>query len=282
MKERLRAPAKINLFLQVLEPLPNGYHEIYTLFQKVTLFDELEIELVDTPGIKLQVTGGEVPEGETNLAFKAAQALLDELGSNKGVRIHLRKVIPVAAGLGGGSSDAAAVLKGVNKLLGAPLSQEELAHLGRPLGADIPFFVWSYGAALGEGIGDILTPWPVHKAFYVLFTPPYGVSTATVYKKLRLTRRKEPFIYDPGQPPWLRGLVNDLEKVTLALHPDLEEVKAAFIAFGALATLMSGSGPTIFGVFDQYQRATQAARALASRFSGRVHVVRPCGMEDKG
>ncbi|WP_456433128.1 4-(cytidine 5'-diphospho)-2-C-methyl-D-erythritol kinase [Thermosulfuriphilus sp.] len=273
--QRILAPAKINLFLQVLGRRPDGYHDIYTLFQKVTLFDELLLELVSGSDIKLVIEGGEAPQDEGNLALQAARLLLDRLGWRIGLRLTLKKNIPMAAGLGGGSSDAASVLMGLNELLGCPLGLDELADLARALGADVPFFVYPYSTALGEGIGDRLSPWPTYRAVFVLFTPPVQVSTGLVYKKMRLTSRKEPFIYDAGQPPWQRGLINDLEEVTFGLYPGLREIKAAFIAFGARASLMSGSGPTIFAVFEEAEAARRAGECLLKDFDGQLHIVEP-------
>jgi len=251
------APAKINLILRVLYRRPDGYHELYTVFQKVTLFDRLE--LIPCGGLQLEVCGEiEVPRGEENLCYRAARLYFDRCGLDPGVKIRLEKNIPVGAGLGGGSSDAAAVLRGLNQLFGS-LTEEDLFDLARRLGADVPFFVSPLSTALARGIGEVLSPWPTHPAWYVILCPEIEISTPWAYENLRLTTRREPPNYEPDQPLWKQGLVNDFEPAIFARYPLLEELKGELLKKGACAALLTGSGAALFGVFEEEARAEKAA-----------------------
>jgi 4-diphosphocytidyl-2-C-methyl-D-erythritol kinase len=262
MAIRILCPAKINLFLHVTGKRPDGYHTLVSLMCRVGLFDR--IFLTPAPGdIRVQCAHPGVPEDASNLAFRAARVFYEASGRKEGIDIRIEKTIPVAAGLGGGSSDAAGVLLGLNHLCGTPFTQAELMRLAGPLGADVPFFIFQ-APALASGIGDRLEHYPHLKPFPVLLCcPPFAVSTRMVYEKLNLQltkcgkqNRRIPLKNEPFDPHV--HLCNDLETVTLALHPELAAFKHVLIRHGAMGTLMSGSGPALFSVF-----ATAEARQHA-------------------
>ena len=253
----LHAPAKINLFLRILTRRPDGYHELQTWMQKLALFDRITLTLRDGSGIRLKCTGGGLPADETNLAWKAASAffLAGRQGVQPGVDITLEKSIPVAAGLGGGSSDAGAVLRGLNILFGNPFSEEVLLDIGRKLGADVPFFISEHQAVLATGIGDRMEPVSsLDQCTFLLVNPGFAVSTRWAYENFALTK--------DAKNSTLRGfqklnsdtfltaeMTNDLEMVTIGRYPEIAEIKNKLRAAGAVTALMSGSGPTVFGVF---------------------------------
>lgn len=260
------SPAKINLFLHVKRRRPDGYHDLFSLMCRVGLYDEIRIR--PTHGtISLQCSDPALPVDESNLAYRAARLFFETTGLQGGCEIHLAKRIPVAAGLGGGSSNAASVLLGLNHLQGQPLSRRKLMALGRNLGADVPFFIFQ-SPALASGIGDRLQVFDGLAPWHVLIVfPLFTVSTRMVYQKLnlRLTKRqKQPtraHLKKHALTPSLY-LYNDLETVTLALYPELSRIKDWLSAQGALGTLMSGSGPSVFGLFPDLNRAQAASATL--------------------
>ncbi len=262
MRLRILSPAKVNLFLRVTGRRADGYHNLLSLMCRVALFDELDLR--PAASIRLECSDPSLPRDEANLALRAAVSFYQALGRAGGVAITLRKRIPVSAGLGGGSSNAASVLRGLNHLSGQPLSPRRLKRLARRLGADVPFFL-EEGPALATGVGDILDPCPNLPAFdIVLACPPFAVATPEVYRNLnlRLTNcpkqltkarfKKESF--DPA-----RHLCNDLETVTQALHPEIAAVKRRMLRRGALGALMSGSGGSVFGLFTDADHARQVS-----------------------
>lgn len=292
----LKAPAKINLFLRVVGRRADGYHLLKTLMQKVSLFDEIELRACDA-GIHLRCRGGGVPETKDNLVYRAAelflQALRGKVGRLKaGVDIALTKKIPVAAGLGGGSSDAAATLKGLNELYRGGCSADELAEIGLQLGADVPFFLAEAPAAFATGIGEILQPVePLQGQNILLVNPGFTVSTRWVYRNFALTERESSSILKNSQEvaamalgangcghadPERVDLYNDLESVTVAKYPEIERIKVDLVANGASAALMSGSGPTVFGLFGDPGKAA-ACHALFRRRFHHVYLVSPVG-----
>ena len=280
MTRTVLAPAKINLCLHVLGKRPDGYHDLAMLMQRISLYDRLEISLGAEPGIRVSCAGVTLPAGDENIAAKAARRMLELAASQDGVEIVIDKRIPVAAGLGGGSSDAAAVLLALNEMLGLNLSRQRLQVEGARLGADVPFFV--FGAdAWATGIGDVLTAVPpLPRLWYVLVNPQLAVSTAWVYQNLRLTTKgvdvKLPRLLGTGEG-LVRLLHNDLETVTIGRHPELAELKARLMSLGATGALMSGSGPTVFGLFADESSARTAAAVLAEDESRCVFVVQPVG-----
>jgi 4-diphosphocytidyl-2-C-methyl-D-erythritol kinase len=263
----LKAPAKVNYLLDVIRRRPNGYHDLRMVMQRVNLCDEITITLSKTPGISVTCGKNGVPDGPGNIAWKAASALLELDGSKQGITISITKNIPVAAGLGGGSSDAASVLMGLNELLHLGLSDQRLMEIGVTLGADVPFFIFK-NTALAEGIGEALSAMPEMPAAWVLLVNPgVHVSTAWVYKNLQLTNRGElNKLLDSYRD--IKDIcsifANDLESVTIPAFPVITEIKNSMLHHGALGAMMSGSGPTIFGLYQDKETADQARIAITS------------------
>jgi len=267
----VRAFAKINLTLDVLGKRDDGYHEIASVMQSLALCDYITFE--DAEDIVLTVEGEPVPAGPENLVYRAAEALRDFAGdAERGAAIHLEKHIPVAAGLGGGSADAAATLVGLNELWRLGFSRTELAAIAAGIGADVPFCLVG-GTALARGKGEILTPLPPAPAMgVVLALPPLRVSTAEVYARFDAARVGK----RPDNEAMVRALragkvkeiaaclENVLEAVTFAMHPELRELKQAVLDAGALGALMSGSGPVIFGLTPDAPGARKVAARLTA------------------
>jgi len=266
MTLQVLSPAKINLFLYVLRRRTDGYHDLFSLMCRIGLYDEILLDPASAT-ITLQCSDPSLPLDDGNLAVRAAQRFYEALGRSGGVEIHLTKRIPVGAGLGGGSSNAASVLLGLNHLHDTPLSLERLIAIGRSLGADVPFFLFQ-SPALASGIGDQLetfTGIPIQTV--VVVSPPFTVSTRMVYQKLNLrltNRQKRPtraHLKRTAFTPDLH-LYNDLETVTLAWHPELLAIKNLLTGRGALGALMSGSGSSVFGLFSDQEAARKAIDAL--------------------
>ena len=269
-KLELKALGKINLGLDVLGRRDNGYHDVRMVMQTVYLYDQIKIERTKEPGIQLSTNLFYLPVNENNLAYQAANLLMEEFQISEGVKITLDKHIPVAAGMAGGSSNAAAVLFGINQMFSLGLSQKELMERGVTLGADVPYCIMR-GTVLAEGIGEILTPLPDMPKCYVLIAkPPISVSTKMVYEKLDAHEIQE----HPDIDGILHGLENQdlqqiascmgnvLEKVTIEEYPVIEEIKSVMKDNGALNAMMSGSGPTVFGIYDDKQQAKNAASKI--------------------
>lgn len=259
---RLSAPAKVNFRLDVLRRRPDGYHELRMLMQRIDLCDELEISLRDTPGITVICDGADLPVDEGNIVWRAAAAMLSRSPELVGVSIRLTKQIPIAAGLGGGSSDAAATLTGLNSLLGLNLDEAALMEIGLELGADVPFFIFGK-PAIATGIGEKLIPLEVLTPLWlVLVNPGIHVSTAWVYQNLGLTTDKVadkiPVLYKSADDI-CAVLANDLEEVTQKKFPVIREIKEQLMTAGARGALMSGSGPTVFALFNDEASARVAA-----------------------
>jgi len=265
-KLQLKAPAKVNYRLDVLGKRADGYHELRMIMQRVDLCDDIEIVLSERPGIRVACGRAGVPDGPGNIAWRAADALVKLSGREVGIDIAITKKIPVAAGLGGGSSDAATVLMGVNELLELGLSDEELMEIGVKLGADVPFFIFKK-PALAEGIGDQLSALEeVPELWIVLVNPGIHVSTAWVYQNLQLTRKEEAAIVSRSYSSLdevCAVLSNDLEPVTFGRFPAVRELKEQMLTAGARGSLMSGSGSTVFGLFADESSARRAADEIA-------------------
>lgn len=283
----VQAPAKINLYLKVTGRRDDGYHLLDTLMQKIGLFDEIELRPC-AEGVQLRCPVGGAPESEENLVYRAAERFLRAThgrrqGTWHGIRLTLIKRIPVAAGLGGGSSDAAATLCGLNSLSGCCCSREELATMGLQLGADVPFFLSKAPAAVATGIGEVLQPVaPMRGHSVLLVNPGFPVSTRWVYQSFALTeneiasslKNSQEGAGVPGTPKqslhagqWPLIACNDLEKVTVARYPVIAQLKAEMMGAGAVAALMSGSGPTVFGLFNNRQRAEACFLHFKGRFA---------------
>ena len=265
-KLQLKAPAKVNYRLDVLGKRADGYHELRMIMQRVDLCDDIEIALSERPGIRVSCGRAGVPDGPGNIAWRAADALVKLSGREVGIDISITKKIPVAAGLGGGSSDAATVLMGVNELLELGLSEERLMEIGVKLGADVPFFIFKK-AALAEGIGDQLSALDkVPELWIVLVNPGIHVSTAWVYQNLQLTTKEDVAIVSRSYSSLdevCAVLSNDLEPVTFGRFPAVRELKEQMITSGARGSLMSGSGSTVFGLFADESGARRAADEIA-------------------
>ncbi len=262
----VQAPAKINLCLSVLGRRPDGYHDVEMLMQMVGVFDEVQV--CRGTGITVSCDAESVPPGPANIAWRAADAFLKKTGLREGIVITIRKAIPVAAGLGGGSSDAAAVLAAMNVLLDAGLDRPALAALGAGLGMDVPFFFHG-PLAVARGRGDLLTCLPPLPPFWVLLVNPgFETSTVWAYKNLnlRLTKKVDcTKIAGFSVRKIAQHLHNDLETVTAGAHPVIRTMEEALLAQGALGARMSGSGPTVFGIFETEAACRLAAGAIASR-----------------
>ncbi|MBO5986054.1 MAG: 4-(cytidine 5'-diphospho)-2-C-methyl-D-erythritol kinase [Lachnospiraceae bacterium] len=268
----LNAYAKINLSLDVVGRLANGYHEVRMIMQTVGIHDTLTFEKTEGE-IVLSSDAGELPLGEDNLIYKAAKLVKETYGISGGVKVHLEKRIPVAAGMAGGSTDAAATLKAMNLLYDLRLSEEDLCGLGVKLGADVPYCIMG-GTALSEGIGEVLTKLaPMPECVLLVAKPDINVSTKEVYQAL-----------DSQSVPWhpdvdgmrqaieegrLEGIYsrlgNVLETVTVAKHPIVSEIKQEMFGNGALGSLMSGSGPSVFGIFDDEEKARAAGESIKKK-----------------
>lgn len=259
------SPAKVNLHLKVLRKREDGYHDIVTLLQKISLYDEILFS-PRKEGIVVRCPDSPLPENEDNLVYRAAQALFERSSYSEGMEITVKKRIPLAAGLGGGSSDAATVLTTLNEMLGFNYTTDNLMKIGGELGADVPFFIYG-NAAWAFGIGDRLKSVKnIPFLWFVLVNPRFEISTKMVYGNLNLRLTKDAIHYKVPRFYTIAyvvgGLHNDLETVTLSLHPVLQRMKDLLVEFGALGSLMSGSGPTVFGVFEKEEAALKAEEAL--------------------
>lgn len=263
---KLRALAKINLGLDVVRKREDGYHEVRMIMQTINMYDRLELTVRETPGIRIKTNLSYIPTDENNLVHKAAKLLMDEFQIKKGLNIRLEKFIPVAAGMAGGSSDAAATMVGVNRLFRLGLTQEELMKRAVKIGADVPYCIMR-GTALAEGIGEKLSPLPPMPDCHILIAkPPVGVSTKFVYGNLRADELEQhPDIDGMIQALEDKSIVgicekmeNVLETVTVPEYPVIDEIKQLMLECGADGALMSGSGPTVFGIFTDKKSAKLA------------------------
>ena len=287
----LKALGKINLGLDVLGRRENGYHDVRMVMQTVYLYDRIIMKKSKTPGIRLETNLYYLPVNENNLAYQAAQMLMDEFHMEEGVSIQLDKHIPVAAGMAGGSSNAAAVLFGMNRMFSLGLSQKELMERGVKLGADVPYCIMR-GTVLAEGIGEILTPLsPMPKCYVLIAKPAISVSTKMVYEKLDSHEIED----HPDIDGILAGLKagdlkkvagsmgNVLERVTVDAYPVIDQIKKMMIKEGALNAMMSGSGPTVFGIFEEKATARKAADAIRdARLTKQVYVTNIHNARRKG
>lgn len=280
-KIKLKALGKINLGLDVLGRRPNGYHDVRMVMQTVYLYDQILLEKTDKEGISLETNLFYLPVNENNLAYRAAKMLIDEFAIKEGVHISLEKHIPVAAGMAGGSSNAAAVLYGMNRLFQLGLTDQELMDRSVQLGADVPYCIMR-GTVLAEGIGEKLTPLPAMPKCHVLLAkPPISVSTQKVYEKLDAQEvTKHPdidgilFGLQTGDLEKITSSMgNVLENVTITEYPQIERIKDVMKEEGALNAMMSGSGPTVFGIYDDKMLARRAAaRIREEQLAKQVHV----------
>jgi 4-diphosphocytidyl-2-C-methyl-D-erythritol kinase len=273
MKLTFKAPAKINLFLELKNKRKDGYHNLETIMQTVDLYDELTFESTDK-GIFLECNDKALPTNTSNLVYKAAKAFLDYFEIDKGIKIYLKKVIPMGAGLGGGSSDAAATIAALKKLYNVDTNKKELVGIASKLGADVPFFL-TCGTALCEGIGNIITPLKnINNLNIVLVNPTFGVNTINVYKKVKFPLTNEVKItkiktqidggsFDTNEA--FSSCFNRLEDFVLPNYPEIAKIKDVLNSFGCIS-LMSGSGATVFGLFD-FRVNLEALKIVLSKYN---------------
>ncbi len=270
---RLKSPAKVNLLLEILRKREDGYHEIRTVFQKVRLSDTIDFSLRGEEGIVITTDRPGLPVGRDNLIHKAASAFFSRSGYRGGMTAHIAKRIPLGAGLGGGSSNAATTLKALNRLLDGGLSAGEMAAMGARIGADVPFFINDWGSALATGIGERLRRIDLPELWFVLIYPNFEVSTRWAYQNFdrlfRLTKRpfrlKIQYLVTPGGVS--RVLKNDLEHVVSKKFHEIDQMKEILASAGALGSLMTGSGPTVFGVFPEEGEASRAYRMIRRKIA---------------
>ncbi len=268
----LKALAKINLGLDVVRRREDGYHEVRMIMQTIQLYDRLDIKRTQEPGIQIQTNLSFLPVNENNLIYKAAKLLMDEFSITDGVSVKLDKRIPVAAGMAGGSTDAAAMLIGVNRLFSLGLTKRELMERGVQIGADVPYCIMR-GTALAEGIGEALSPLPpMVKCPVLIAKPSISVSTKFVYQNLKLDdttiHQDIDRLIDDIKAKNLHDIAahmgNVLETVTIPNYPVIDEIKKHMLSNGAVGAMMSGSGPTVFGLFDDEDTAKKAYKAMRS------------------
>lgn len=264
---RKLSPAKINLYLRVLRKRQDGYHDIASLMQRISLCDEM-IFRPAAGGIRVRCPGSSLPENEENIVFRAAEAFFRrDSHLDGGIDIVVNKKIPVAAGLGGGSSNAATTLMTLNEIFECHYTTDDLMKIGVTLGADVPFFIfaktaWAFGIGEHLQIAESIPPFSL-----LLVNPRFELSTKLIYQNLNLRLTNKRIRY--SIPRFLtvhdvaKGLFNDLETVSIRMHPVLADIKNSLMACGALGALMSGSGPTVFGIFEKEEQAIAAEKALA-------------------
>lgn len=278
-----KAPAKINLSLDVLGKRDDGYHEVEMIMTTIDLSDRIELYPLKNDNIIVSLESRYVPNDERNLAFKAASAFKSMYNITDGVHIKIEKNIPVSAGLGGGSSDAAAVLRGLNRLWALNLPVEELAALGATIGSDVPFCVYNT-TALAKGRGERIKRLPAPPSCWVILAKPdIGVSTRTIFQRLNTTTISHPNTNEmitALEAKSFTGMCNNmgnvLESVTLNLHPQVQQIKEMMQRAGAGGVLMSGSGPTIYGLVEQQGKAQRVYNGLRG-FCQEVYIVRMLG-----
>ena len=280
---KLKAKAKINLGLDVVRKREDGYHEVRMIMQMINLYDKITLRKKTEPGITVTANLAYLPVNEDNLVYRAAKLLMDEFQVDGGLEIELQKYIPVAAGMAGGSTDAAAVMVGVNRIFQLGLNKKQLMERGVKIGADVPFCIMR-GTALAEGIGEELTPLPaMPHCSLVIAKPKIHVSTKFVYGNLKVRELTEHPDID-GQVQALREnnleqlvarMGNVLETVTIPAYPVIDEIKHTMMKYGAMGAMMSGSGPTVFGIFEKEDKAQEVCRLLKKeKASKQVYLVR--------
>ncbi len=287
----LESPAKVNLRLEILKKRADGYHEIRTIFQKISLHDTLHFSLTRSvrrdacrdgvrtrrarrerrKGIRITTDHPDLPTGKRNLVYQAIRSMLERSDYGGGIDVVIEKRIPLGAGLGGGSSNAATAIKALNQLLKLNLKKKELMELGTKIGADVPFFLVE-GSAIGSGIGERLRKIELPALWYVLIYPNFEVSTRWAYQNFILTKTKYHFnlrklLKTPGGI--VRLLLNDLEGVVSARHPEIALMKGMLVSAGAMGAMMTGSGPTVLGIFPGEEKATEAYQLLKRMVRGR-------------
>lgn len=271
---KIKAYAKINLSLDVVGKREDGYHLLRMIMQSINLYDEIIIEEIDN-GIVIDSDKAYIPNDKRNLAYKAAEIFINRYNIKKGVKIFINKNIPVAAGMAGGSADAAAVLKAMAEIFEVDTTESQLMELGLQIGADIPFCIKG-GTALCEGIGEVITPLkPFKDHIIVVVKPNFGLSTKEVYKSLDINRihrhPKTDELIQAIEKNDVRFISNNLrnvmENVSFRKYNILRNIKSKIVSIGALGSLMSGSGPTVFGIFDDEEKAQQCFEYFKNKYN---------------
>ncbi|WP_337018771.1 4-(cytidine 5'-diphospho)-2-C-methyl-D-erythritol kinase [Oceanobacillus massiliensis] len=278
-----KAPAKINLSLNVLSKRDDDYHDVEMIMTSIDLADRIELERLQDDRIEISLESRYVPNDERNLAYKAAKAFKTKYGITEGVHITIDKNIPVSAGLGGGSSDAAAVLRGLNKLWSKDIPLNELAELGSSIGADVAYCVYGKTAiarGFGEKIEKLSSPPP---CWIILAKPDIGVSSRTIFSQINIEELFHPdtaaileALEDKNFSKLCNHIGNSLEPITFAMHPEVQHIKEAMTHAGAAGVLMSGSGPTVYGLVEQQSKATRIYNGMRG-FCEEVYLVRLIG-----
>ena len=272
-KLELKAYGKINLGLDVIRKRPDGYHDLDMVMQMVDVYDDVTLTRLEGTEIVVRTDTAVLSNGKDNLAYMAAKMLMDEFGIVQGLEITIRKRIPIAGGMAGGSSDCAATLTGVNQMFNLELSKEEVMERGVRLGADVPYCILG-GTAIARGIGEILTPLPTPpKCHVIIAKPPVSVSTAFVYGNIKPDEiEKRPDIEAmvsaiKAQDLYklAKSLYNVMEDITVPQYPVIQEIKTIMLENGALNSIMSGSGPTVFGLYDDIEKAEQTVKLLKAK-----------------
>jgi len=275
----LSSPAKINLALRIVKKRVDGYHEIQTILQKISLYDEIKLQLTSQKGIAVTTDDPSIPSDSGNLAYRAAQIFLQSAHIEAGISIHIRKQIPAGAGLGGGSSNAAAVLTGLNKLLVCNLTDAVLKKLGLMLGADVPFFIYTKNTARAGGIGERLSPVTLERPlWFIVIYPGFSVATAWAYRNYKILTKDIKHIRLPcsikDSNHVLSFLANDLEQVVFEHYPEVKTIRDDLLQAGAIGSLMSGSGSSVFGIFPDREQAQKALSQLTLSPFQRVFIVK--------
>ena len=271
----LESPAKVNLRLEILKKREDGYHELRTVLQQISLHDTLHFHLRKKRGISITTDHPNLSVGKSNLVYKAIQSMMKVSGYKGGVAIEIEKKIPLGAGLGGGSSNAATALNALNRLLKLDLPRKDLMEMGLEIGADVPFFFMN-GAAIGSGIGEQLKHQGLPSLWYVLIYPNFEVSTRWAYQHFVLTNQQfhfnlHKFLKTPEGIS--RILFNHLEEVVSRKYPQIGIMKKILISVGTLGALMTGSGPTVFGLFKDEKSSTRAYEKIKARVAKRGWIV---------
>jgi 4-diphosphocytidyl-2-C-methyl-D-erythritol kinase len=267
----LDSPAKVNLRLEILKKREDGYHEIRTIFQKISLHDTLHFSLKRRRGIRIAADPPCLPTGKRNLVYQAVRSILERSDYGGGINIEIEKRIPLGAGLGGGSSNAATTLKALNQLLKINLKKKELVEMGAGIGADVPFFLFE-GSAIGSGVGERLRKIELPTLWYILINPNFEVSTRWVYQNFILTKTKYHFnLHKLLKTPEgiVRLLWNDLEGVVSGEYSEIRIMERMLTSAGAMGAMMTGSGPTVLGIFSEEKKVIEACQLLKRMVRGR-------------
>ena len=284
----VQAPAKINLILRILGRRPDGYHDVWSLMQTVALYDDLRIAIhpADSPGVDLRCDDAALPVDQSNLVFRAAALMLEQTGHRVRLSIELQKRIPMGAGLGGGSSDAAATILALNHALALGWSRSAMEDIGQVLGSDVPFF-FAAPTAVATGRGERVQATELEEGRWVLLVNPgFAVDTAWAYRQLASSRQAVPQIHESAKrlerepvlkwPGIIEAAANDFEEPVYGPHPILREIKGALVAEGADMALLSGSGATVFGIFRDQARASRAQAVFSRDQRCKVFLVETC------